>query len=198
LMPINALSTTINYRIFLTLLMVPVATITTISMINSGIFFNDDDSMLGSSSSSSSSSINSISTSNRAYAQQSMAATSTANKITITSNSVQFLPLTNATYNQLKVIIHYQTNDVSLVNTKINGIMRVSLPNGSLVKTSSFPNGFIVNQSGTIQFATSFANKTIQNVKADIVLTDLNKITPLSNIVTTNVSYNGSQSFNPP
>jgi hypothetical protein len=194
-MPINALSTTINYRIFLTLLMVPVATITTISMINSGIFFNDDDSMLGSSSSSS---INSISTSNRAYAQQSMAATSTANKITITSNSVQFLPLTNATYNQLKVIIHYQTNDVSLVNTKINGIMRVSLPNGSLVKTSSFPNGFIVNQSGTIQFATSFANKTIQNVKADIVLTDLNKITPLSNIVTTNVSYNGSQSFNPP
>jgi hypothetical protein len=196
-MPINALSTTINYRIFLILLMIPVATITTISTINSGIFFNDDDSMLGSSSSSSSS-INSISTSNRAYAQQSMAATSTANKITITSNSVQFLPLTNATYNQLKVIIHYQTNDVSLVNTKINGIMRVSLPNGSLVKTSSFPNGFVVNQSGTIQFATSFANKTIQNVKADIVLTDLNKMTPLSNIVTTNVSYNGSQSFNPP
>jgi hypothetical protein len=196
-MPINVLSTTINYRIFLILLMIPVATITTISTINSGIFFNDDDSMLGSSSSSSSS-INSISTSNRAYAQQSMAATSTANKITITSNSVQFLPLTNATHNQLKVIVHYQTNDVSLVNTKINGIMRVSLPNGSLVKTSSFPNGFVVNQSGTIQFATSFANKTIQNVKADIVLTDLNKMTPLSNIVTTNVSYNGSQSFNPP
>ncbi len=196
-MPINVLSTKINYRIFLTLLMVPVATISTISMINSGIFFNDDDSML-SSSSSSSSSINSISTSNRAYAQQSTAATSTANKITITSSSVQFLPLTNATYNQLKVIVHYQTNDVSLVNTKINGIMRVSLPNGSLVKTSSFPNGFIVNQSGTIQFATSFADKTIQNVKADIVLTDLNKMTPLSNILTTNVSYNGSQSFNPP
>jgi hypothetical protein len=187
-MPINVLSTR-NYRIFLTLLLVPVATISTISMINSDIFFNDDDSIH--------SNINSGSISNRIYAQQSTA-TASANKITITSNSAQFLPLTNATHNQLKVIVHYQTNDVSLVNTKINGIMRASLPNGALVKTSSFPNGFIVNQSGTIQFATSFADKTIQNVKADIVLTDLSKMTPLSNIVTTNVSLNNaSNSFNP-
>jgi hypothetical protein len=181
-MPINVLSTR-NYRIFLTLLLVPVATISTISMINSDIFFNDDDSIP--------SNINSGSISNRIYAQQSTA-TASANKITITSNSAQFLPLTNATHNQLKVIVHYQTNDVSLVNIKINGIMRVSLPNGALVKTSSFPNGFIVNQSGTIQFATSFADKTIQNVKADIVLTDLSKMTPLSNIVTTNVSLNNA------
>jgi hypothetical protein len=184
-MPKNVLSTTKNYRVFLTLLMVPVSTIATISMINSGIFFIDDDSMLGS--------IHSASASNRAYAQQSI-----TNKITIISSSAQFLPLTNATHKQLKVIVHYQTNDLSLLNTKINGIMRVSLLDGSLVKTSSFPNGFIINQSGTIQFATSFAEKTIQDVKADIVLTDLNKITPLSNIVTTNVSYNASQSFNPP
>ena len=76
----------------------------------------------------------------------------TANKITITPSSAQFLPLTNATYNQLKVIVHYQTNDASLVNTKINGEMQVYLPSGSLVRTSSFLNGFIVNQSGTIQF----------------------------------------------
>ena len=84
-----------------------------------------------------------------------------------------------------------------LVNTKINGIIHVSLPNGSLVKTSSFPNGFIVNQSGTIQFATSFADKTIQNVKADIVLTEPNKITPLSNIVTANVSFNSGNQLAP-
>ena len=38
--------------------------------------------------------------------------TTSANKITITSNSAQFLPLTKATDNQLKVIVHYQTNDV--------------------------------------------------------------------------------------
>ena len=69
------------------------------------------------------------------------------NKIAITYNSAQFLPLTNATHNQLKVIIHYQTNDISLINTKINGVMQVFLSNGSLVRTSSFPNGFIVNQS---------------------------------------------------
>lgn len=121
----------------------------------------------------------------RVCAQQSKSTVS-ANEITITSNSARFLPLTNATHNQLKVIVHYQTNVISLVNTKINGGMKVSLSNGSLVKISSFPNGFIVGQSGTIQFATSFADKTIQNVKASIILTDLTKTTPLSNAITIN------------
>lgn len=157
----------------------------TISIINSDVFFNDYDVNIRNA-------INSIS--NRVYAQQSLVS---ANKIAITYNSAQFLPLTNATHNQLKVIIHYQTNDISLINTKINGVMQVFLSNGSLVRTSSFPNGFIVNQSGTIQFATSFANKSIQNVKANIVLTDLNKITPFSNMITTNVSFNSSRAISP-
>jgi hypothetical protein len=100
------------------------------------------------------------------------------------------LPLTNATHNQLKVIVHYQTNEISLVNTRINGVMQVSLSNGSLVRTSSFPNGFIVGKSGAIQFATSFADKTIQNVKANIVLTDLTKTNPLSNAITINAALN--------
>ena len=98
-----------------------------------------------------------------------------ADKITITLNSAKLAPLTNGTHIQLKAIVGYVTKDPSLVNTKINGIMKVSLTNGTLVKRSSFPNGFTVSQSGTIQFATSFVGKTIQNAKVDIVLTDLSK-----------------------
>ena len=70
--------------------------------------------------------------------------------------------------------------------------MQVSLSNGDIVKTSSFPTGFIANQSGTIQFATSLADKTIQNINADIILTGLDKITPLSNIITTNAALNNT------
>ena len=121
---------------------------------NFGIYFDGNDDLLGD--------FNSIGSTSKVYAQQSIAGT---NQITIAASSTQFSPLTKAVYNQLKVIVNYETKDVSLINTRINGVMQVSLSNGSLVKMSSFPNGFIVNQTGTIQFATSFADKTIQNVK---------------------------------
>ena len=67
--------------------------------------------------------------------------------------------------------------------------MKVSALNGTLLKRSSFPNGYIISQSGIIPFATSFVGKTMQNVKIDIVLTDLSKTTPLSNVVTSNVKF---------
>jgi hypothetical protein len=116
---------------------------------------------------------------------------SSINKTTIALSSAQFMPLTNPIYNQLKVIVQYKTNDASLLNTKANGLRVFSL-NGTIIKTSSFPNGFLLNQTGSIQFATSFTDKSLQNVKADVVLTDLSKINPLSNLVTTNISLNNT------
>jgi hypothetical protein len=116
---------------------------------------------------------------------------SSINKTTIALSSAQFMPLTNPIYNQLKVIVQYKTNDASLLNTKANGLRVFSL-DGTIIKTSSFPNGFLLNQTGSIQFATSFTDKSLQNVKADVVLTDLSKINPLSNLVTTNISLNNT------
>lgn len=110
-------------------------------------------------------------------------------KITITLNSAKFAPLTNNTHVQLKALVGYVTKDTSLVNTKVNGIMKVSALNGTLLKRSSFPNGYIITQSGIIPFATSFVGKTMQNVKIDIVLTDLSKTNPLSNVITSNVNF---------
>ncbi len=110
-------------------------------------------------------------------------------KITITLNSAKFAPLTNDTHVQLKSLVGYVTKDSSLVNTKINGIMKVSLLNGTLLKRSSFPNGFTISHSGVIAFATSFVGKTMPNIKMDIVLTDLSKVTPLSNVISQHVTF---------
>ena len=109
-------------------------------------------------------------------------------KITITLNSAKLAPLTNDTHVQLKVLVGYVTKDPSLVNTKINGIMKVSSSNGTALKTSSFADGFIANKSGTITFATSLPGKSIQSVKLDVGLTDLNKTTQLSNVVNATVN----------
>ena len=94
------------------------------------------------------------------------------NGVTINLNSISFTPLTYTDNNQLKVLIDYQTNDSSLVNTHMDGTMKVYNPDGTLLKTSSIQKGFGLGHSGTIPFATSFADKTIQDVKVEIALTD--------------------------
>ncbi len=109
-------------------------------------------------------------------------------KITITLNSTKLTPLANGTHTQLKVVVGYVTKDASILDSKINGIMKVSSLNGTVLKRSSSANGFIANQSGTISFATSLMGKTMQNAKIDIVLTDPSKTLPLSNVVTSNVN----------
>jgi hypothetical protein len=116
-----------------------------------------------------------------------------AERVTISVDSATYGPLTNVPgANQLKVIVAYQTLDPQLINTKINGVMKVYAGNTSLVKTSSFPAGFDLTESGRIQFASSFMDPTMQQVRADIQLTDLNKTSVLSNALTTNVTLGGT------
>ncbi len=161
-----------------------IVTIATIIIMNSGVFLDDNYRLNG---------ITNSNRSNKAYAQTyAQPYAITANKIAIIPSSAQFSPLTNVTCNQLKVIVHYDTKDLSLLNTRINGLMQVTLSNGTLIRTSSFPNGSLIGQSGTIQFATSFTDNAIHNVKAVIILTALDKITPLSNIITINVTLNNT------
>lgn len=108
----------------------------------------------------------------------------TLEKVTIGLNSATFAPLTsNPSAHQLKVLVDYQTKDLSLIDTAINGVMEVFAPNGSQIKTSSYPNGFTITQSGIIQFATSFSDPALTSVKANVTLTDLNKTETISNTV---------------
>jgi hypothetical protein len=110
-------------------------------------------------------------------------------KITIGLNSATFGPLTsNPSANQVKVLVDYQTKDLSMVDSTINGVMEVFAPNGSQIKTSSYPNGFTITDSGIIQFATSFGDPTLSGVNLNVTLTDLNKTETISNTVSANAS----------
>ena len=132
---------------------------------------------------------------NNVYAQvkQKNDSSPSTNKITIQLDSVKFAPLTDSNYNQLKVLVNYQSKDPSVVNTPMTGTMKVSLPDGTLIKTSSIQKGYVVGQSGIVQFATSFSDKTIQLVQADIYLTDTRGIEKISNVLTINASSAKSQ-----
>ncbi len=109
-----------------------------------------------------------------------------AERITINLDSVKFAPLTNTNTNanQLKVDIFYKTNDPKLVNTIMAGVMKVYLPDGTLIKTSTIQDDYIIGQAGPMQFATSFEDKTINNVKAEITMTDISHIETFSNTLT--------------
>jgi hypothetical protein len=114
-------------------------------------------------------------------------------KITITLNSIDFAPLTDKTKNQVKTVVHYETNDPTLVNAKINGAMEVYAPNGTKVKTSTAGGGFILaGPSNNIQFASTFTDPALTSVKVDVVLTDANKTLDLSNHVTGDAALNAT------
>ena len=116
--------------------------------------------------------------------QQTAVNNNTTDRVSIKVDSVKFSPLTNSGINQLKVDITYQTNDPKLVNTIMAGVMKVYTTDGTLIKTSTIPSGYILGQAGPMQFATSIQDETIQNVKAEIVMTDKSHLEKISNTLT--------------
>jgi hypothetical protein len=104
---------------------------------------------------------------------------------TISMDRAVALPLTTAEGNQVKVIINYSIGDESILGERINAIMGIyDRLNGSLVKLSSFPNGFIINNSeGTTQLTTTLTDPNIQNVSAIVTLTNADKSEKYTNDV---------------
>ena len=104
---------------------------------------------------------------------------------TISIDSAVALPLTTAEGNQVRVIVNYSIDDESLIGQKINAIMGIyDRNNGSLVKLSSFPNGFVINNTeGTTQLATSLLDPKIQNISAIVTLTNAEKSEKYTNDV---------------
>jgi hypothetical protein len=66
--------------------------------------------------------------------------------------------------------------------------MKVYATNGTLIKTSSSAEGFVVNQNGSQRHATTITNSTMQNVIAVVQYTNLTKTAPLSNPLQTNLT----------
>ena len=88
--------------------------------------------------------------------------------------------------NQVKVLLKsLTTNDTSGLNNKtINAVMKIYSINGTLLKTSSYPQGFNYNSTEPIKLATNIADKSIETVTAVIQLTNLEKTQPLSDPLT--------------
>ncbi|MGE5685419.1 MAG: hypothetical protein ACM3ZS_09800 [Nitrososphaerota archaeon] len=108
--------------------------------------------------------------------------------ITISAGNSSFSPLTNTDANQIRINIDYSVEDESLQNQVINAVMAVFAPNGTLLKTTSFPSGFTAqSDGGTETLRTSFRDKSLTSVTANVTFTDATKSRSISNVLTINL-----------
>jgi hypothetical protein len=97
---------------------------------------------------------------------------------------------TNNKERQVKVIVNYTAApSILTINKTINAEMKVYAPNGTLIKTSSFPNGFVVKHSGTAQLATTIKDNRIQQLTAVVQFMTKDKLQPLSNSVMVKLAF---------
>ena len=82
-------------------------------------------------------------------------------------------------------LINYSMTDESIVGQRINAIMGIyDRINGTLIKLSSFPDGFILNNTaGKIQLASTLNDPKIQNISTIVTLTNAEKSEKYSNDV---------------
>lgn len=99
--------------------------------------------------------------------------------------NASFAPVTGTTNYQIKVSINYSLSDASLSGQRVNAIMKVHGPNGAMLKTSSFPDGFSVNNSGTTQLLTNIPKLLSGNLTTEVYFTTLNKSSIISNTIKT-------------
>ena len=85
---------------------------------------------------------------------------------TISIDQAVALPVTTAEGNQVKVVVNYDIKDQSLIGQRLNAIMGIyDRQNGTLIKLSSFPNGFILNNTnGTTQLATTLTDPNTEYI----------------------------------
>lgn len=104
--------------------------------------------------------------------------------IVISSSNSSFVALTNTDANQVRVNIKYTIDDDSLKNEKINAVMAVFAPNGTLIRTTSFPSGFTAESNGGVEtLRTTIHDKSLRSVLTNVTFTDLTKTKSISNIL---------------
>jgi hypothetical protein len=104
-----------------------------------------------------------------------------------------FTPLTLGGGNQVKVLASYTVQNSSIVGQTINAVMKLYASDGTLIKTSSYPSGFIAqNTSSTAELKSTIEDPSIQVVIANLTLTNAAKTQELSNEVSTRVNLQGA------
>ena len=104
-----------------------------------------------------------------------------------------FTPLTLGGGNQVKVLANYTIQNSSIVGQTINAVMKLYASDGTLLKTSSYPSGFIAqNTNSTAELKSTIEDPSIQVVIANLTLTNSAKTQELSNEVSTRVNLQGA------
>jgi hypothetical protein len=108
---------------------------------------------------------------------------------TLTLYNSSFGSLTSGGGNQISVFASYKVNDNSISGQTINAVMEVYAPNGTLIRTSSYPDGFIAQGSGGVEgLETTIKDSTLQSITANVTFRDLNKTEVLSNDLKVNLN----------
>lgn len=114
-------------------------------------------------------------------------------EIDLDFSDAQFLILPEKSMLQVKFTATYSVLDPDLVGKQINGMMQISTDNGTVVKTTSIPNGFKADKTGFQQFVTSLPATSTKSITATVLLTDLNKTSALSNSINRDLVLNKTQ-----
>jgi hypothetical protein len=114
-------------------------------------------------------------------------------EIILKLNDAQFFLPSGKNIQQVKLTTTYLVSDSATIGKEISGTMKIFSSNGTLIKTTSIPNGFKVDKTGFQQFVTSLPNSTIKNITTVVLFTDLNKTAPLSNSINTDLILNKTQ-----
>jgi hypothetical protein len=104
-------------------------------------------------------------------------------EISLILNSGSFTPLTTDKGNQAKVLVSYTTNNSSIIGNTINAVMKIYALNRTAIKSTSFPDGFNANSSGTQEIKTTIMENQTKNLTAVVQFTDATKTAPISNPV---------------
>jgi hypothetical protein len=111
-----------------------------------------------------------------------------SNSVSQRLNYAHFVPLTNSPGNQVKLLLNYSSLDPSMTDAPINAVMEVYAANQTLLRTTSYPQPLLLNQSGEIQLATTFEDESLNNITARTMLTDGEKVIPISNTLETRLA----------
>ena len=122
---------------------------------------------------------------NQNQSDQSAATASGPNGVSLRLDKAHFIPLgpiSDSPGNQVKMLLDYAIEDPSaFADHPVTAVMEVYAENHTLLKTSSLPEPIVLDDSkGTIQLATTLDDHTLKNITARALLTDDQKISPMS------------------
>ena len=114
-------------------------------------------------------------------------------EIDLKFNDAQFYLLPTKNIQQVKFTTTYSVSDTGTVSKHISGTMKIYAENGTLIKTTSIPNGFKADKTGFQQFVTSLPATSPKTITAIVLFTDLNKTSPMSNSINRDLALNKTQ-----